>query len=212
MRILIADDESLIRMGLRRMLEEAGHQVVAAASDGRTAVRMARDLAPELAILDIKMPGWDGLEAARRIVAELPIPVIILTAYGQRELVQEATRAPVMAYLVKPVQEAELLATLEIAATRFSERLRMAEQAADMQETLEDLGAAPEPTASEESEPQEDPLAALGQQLDEARQEREQQQDDVIQRIAELDQEIAEQEKRVERAKADKEAAEAARQ
>jgi AmiR/NasT family two-component response regulator len=138
MRILIADDESLIRMGLRRMLEEAGHEVVAAAPDGRTAVRMARDLAPELAILDIKMPGWDGLEAARRIVAELPIPIVILTAYGQRELVEEATRAPVMAYLVKPVQEAELLATLEIAATRFAERLRMAEQAADSHKTLED--------------------------------------------------------------------------
>ena len=99
---------------------------------------MARDLAPELAILDIKMPGYDGLEAARRIVAELPIPVVILTAYGQRELVEEATRAPVMAYLVKPVQEAELMATLEIAATRFSERLRMAEQTADLHETLED--------------------------------------------------------------------------
>ena len=138
MRILIADDESLIRMGLRKMLEEAGHQVVAAAPDGRTAVRMARDLDPELAILDIKMPGYDGLEAARRIVTERPVPVILLTAYGQRELVQQATRAPVMAYLVKPVKEAELLATIEIAATRFAERLKMAEQTADLRETLED--------------------------------------------------------------------------
>jgi response regulator NasT len=135
---LIADDESLIRMGLRKMLEEAGHQVVAAAPDGRTAVRMARDLDPELAILDIKMPGYDGLEAARRIVTERPVPVILLTAYGQRELVQQATRAPVMAYLVKPVKEAELLATIEIAATRFAERLKMAEQTADLRETLED--------------------------------------------------------------------------
>ena len=138
MRILIADDESLIRMGLRKMLEEAGHQVVAAAPDGRTAVRMARDLDPELAILDIKMPGYDGLEAARRIVAECPVPVILLTAYGQRELIEQATRAPVMAYLVKPVKEAELLATIEIAATRFAERLKMAEQTADLRETLED--------------------------------------------------------------------------
>lgn len=138
MRILIADDESLIRMGLRKMLEEAGHEVVAAASDGRTAVRMAHDLDPELAILDVKMPGYDGLEAARRIVAERPIPVILLTAYGQRELVEKATRAPVMAYLVKPVQEAELLATIEIAATRFAERLKMAEETADLRRTLED--------------------------------------------------------------------------
>lgn len=136
MRILIADDESLIRMGLRKILEEAGHEVIAAAPDGRTAVRMAHDLAPELAILDVKMPGYDGLEAARRIVAERPIPVILLTAYGQRDLVEKATRAPVMAYLVKPVKEPELLATIEIAATRFAERLKMAEQTADLQETL----------------------------------------------------------------------------
>jgi AmiR/NasT family two-component response regulator len=138
MRILIADDESLIRLGLRRMLEEAGHQVIAAAPDGRTAVRMAHDLNPELAILDIKMPGYDGLEAARRMVAERPIPVILLTAYGQRDLVEQASRAPVMAYLVKPVKEPELLATIEIAATRFAERLKMAEQTADLQATLEE--------------------------------------------------------------------------
>lgn len=137
MRILIADDESLIRMGLRTMLEEGGHEVVAAAPDGRTAVRMAHDLDPELAILDVKMPGYDGLEAARHIVADRPIPVILLTAYGQRDLVEQATRAPVMAYLVKPVKEVELLATIEIAATRFAERLKMAEETADLRETLE---------------------------------------------------------------------------
>jgi AmiR/NasT family two-component response regulator len=137
LRILIADDESLIRMGLRKMLEQAGHQVIGAAPDGRTAVRLAHDLDPELAILDIKMPGYDGLEAARRIVAERPIPVIILTAYGQRDLVEEASRAPVMAYLVKPVKEAELMATLEIVATRFAERLRMVEETVNLRETLE---------------------------------------------------------------------------
>jgi AmiR/NasT family two-component response regulator len=138
MRILIADDESLIRLGLRRMLEEAGHEVVAAAPDGRTAVRMAGDLDPELAILDIKMPGYDGLEAARRIVAARPIPIILLTAYGQRDLVEQATHAPVMAYLVKPVKEPELLATIEVAATRFAERLKMAQETAHLQETLAD--------------------------------------------------------------------------
>ncbi len=137
MRILIADDESIIRMGLRKMLEEAGHEVVAAVPDGRTAVRLAHDLAPELAILDVKMPGYDGLETARRIVAEHPIPVILLTAYGQRELVERATRAPVMAYLVKPVKESELLATIEVAATRFAERLKMAGETAELRETLE---------------------------------------------------------------------------
>jgi response regulator NasT len=112
--------------------------VVAAAPDGRTAVRLAHDLNPELAILDVKMPGFDGLEVARRIVAEHPIPVVLLTAYGQRDLVEEATRAPVMAYLVKPVKEPELLATIEVAATRFAERLKMAQHTADLQETLVD--------------------------------------------------------------------------
>ena len=136
MRVLIADDESLIRMGLRKMLEEAGHEVIAAAPDGRTAVRMAHDLEPELAILDVKMPGYDGLEVARRIVAEHPIPVILLTAYGQRDLVDQAARAPVMAYLIKPVKEPELLATIRIAATRFAERLKMAKETEDMRETL----------------------------------------------------------------------------
>lgn len=138
MRILIADDESLIRMGLRRMLEEAGHEVVAAAPDGRTAVRMARDLDPELAILDVKMPGYDGLEAARRIFAERPIPIILLTAYGQRDLVEQAARAPVMAYLVKPVKEPELLATIQVASTRFAERLKMAAETADLRASLVD--------------------------------------------------------------------------
>lgn len=137
MRILIADDESLIRLGLRKMLKEAGHEVVAAAPDGRTAVRQARALAPDLAILDVKMPGYDGLEAARRIVAENPMPVILLTAFGQRDLVEQATRAPVMAYLVKPVKEAQLLAAIEIAATRFAERLKMAHETAALRDGLE---------------------------------------------------------------------------
>jgi AmiR/NasT family two-component response regulator len=136
MRILIADDESIIRMGLRKMLQEAGHEVITA-PDGRTAVRMARDLAPELAVLDVKMPGYDGLEAARRIVAHQPIPIILLTAYGQRDLVEQATRAPIMAYLVKPVKESELLATIEIAATRFAERLKMAQETAQLREDLD---------------------------------------------------------------------------
>jgi response regulator NasT len=122
-------------MGLRRMLEEAGHEVLVA-PDGRTAVRMARDLKPELAILDVKMPGFDGLEAARRIAREQPIPIVLLTAYGQPELVERAARAPVMAYLVKPVNEPELLATIEIASRRFAERLKMAEETADLRATL----------------------------------------------------------------------------
>jgi response regulator NasT len=83
------------------------------------------------------MPGYDGLEAARRIVEQHPIPVILLTAYGQRDLVEQATRAPVLAYLVKPIKEAELLATIEIAAVRFAERLKLAKETAELRESLE---------------------------------------------------------------------------
>ena len=136
MRILIADDESIIRLGLRKMLQEAGHEVITA-SDGRTAVRQARDLAPDLAVLDGKMPGYDGLEAARRIVSERPIPVILLTAYAQQDLVQRAARAPIMAYLLKPVKESELLASIEIASTRFAERLKMAQETAQLRQSLD---------------------------------------------------------------------------
>ncbi len=137
MRILIADDEAIIRMGLRRILEEAQHEVVAAAPDGRSAVRLAHDLAPDLAILDVKMPGYDGLEAARRIVADRPIPIILLTAYGERDLVARALRAPVMAYLVKPVKEAELLAAIEVAASRFAERLKLVQETVTLRANLE---------------------------------------------------------------------------
>ena len=99
LRILLAEDESIIRMGLRRILEEAGHRVVAA-PDGRTAVKLARQTGPDLAILDIKMPGLDGLEVARQIYARRPLPIVVLTAYGDRELVGQAAELPILAYLI----------------------------------------------------------------------------------------------------------------
>ena len=109
-RVLIAEDESIIRIGLCRILEDAGYQVVAA-PDGRTAVKLARQTGPDLVILDIKMPNLDGLETARRIYGHRPVPIVILTAYGDHELVREAADLPIMAYLIKPVNEKELLAT-----------------------------------------------------------------------------------------------------
>lgn len=136
LRILLAEDESIIRMGLRRILEEAGHRVVAA-PDGRTAVKLARQTGPDLAILDIKMPGLDGLEVARQIYARRPLPIVVLTAYGDRELVEQAAGLPILAYLIKPVDEQELLATLEVVTARFAEQQHLVQQANDLEERLE---------------------------------------------------------------------------
>lgn len=135
LRILLAEDESIIRIGLCRILEEAGHRVVAA-PDGRTAVKLAAQTGPDLAILDIKMPGMDGLEAARTIYRRRPMPIVLLTAYGDQELVEQAASLPIMAYLVKPVDERELLATLEVVTARFEEQQQVLRQAAELEQRL----------------------------------------------------------------------------
>jgi response regulator NasT len=136
MRILIADDEAVIRMGLRTMLEDKGHRVVAAATDGASAVQMARTEKPDVILLDIKMPGMDGLEAARKIMQERPTPIVMLTAFSQRELVAEAREASVFGYLVKPVKEDLLDATLDLAVTRFKEWQKLQKQAHDLSASL----------------------------------------------------------------------------
>jgi AmiR/NasT family two-component response regulator len=136
LRVLLAEDESIIRLGLRRILEEAGHQVVAA-PDGRTAVKLARQTRPDLALLDIKMPGLDGLEAAREIYIQRPLPIVLLTAYGDQELVERAAGLPILAYLIKPVNERELLATLEVVTARFEEQQWLVQQATELEEQLE---------------------------------------------------------------------------
>jgi AmiR/NasT family two-component response regulator len=135
LRVLIAEDESIIRIGLCRILEDAGYQVVTA-PDGRTAVKLARQTGPDLVILDIKMPNLDGLEAARRIYDHRPVPIVILTAYGDQELVQEAADLPIMAYLIKPVNERELLATAEIVTARFDEQQQVIQRAAQLENKL----------------------------------------------------------------------------
>ncbi len=136
MRVLIADDEALIRMGLRTMLEEKGHKVVGAAADGATALHMARTAKPDVILLDIKMPGLDGLEAARRIMRERPTPIVMLTAFSQRELVEQAKDAAVFGYLVKPVKEALLDATLDLAVTRFKEWQKLQKEMRDLEKSL----------------------------------------------------------------------------
>ena len=120
-RVLIAEDEALIRLDLAEMLVEEGYEVVGEAGDGETAVRLAEELKPDLVILDIKMPIMDGLAAAERIAGARIAPVIILTAFSQRDLVERARAAGAMAYLVKPFQKSDLVPAVEIALSRYSE-------------------------------------------------------------------------------------------
>src|SRR3954454_8705218 len=131
-RVLVAEDEALIRLDLREMLEEEGYDVCGEAGDGETAVRMAEELRPELVILDVKMPVLDGIAAAERIARARIAPVVILTAFSQRDLVEKAREAGAMAYLVKPFQKKDLLPTIEMALSRFSELHALEAQIADL--------------------------------------------------------------------------------
>jgi AmiR/NasT family two-component response regulator len=121
MKILIAEDETIIRMDLRALLEGAGFEVCAEAKDGEEAVELARSAEPDLAVLDVKMPRLDGIEAARRILDERPIPIVMVTAYGEQELVTRAVEAGVFGYLVKPFRESDLLPAIETARARHAE-------------------------------------------------------------------------------------------
>ncbi len=135
MRILIADDESIIRLGLKSMLQRMGHEVIAAVN-GREALRMAEHHRPEFAILDIKMPYTDGLQAARILSQQRPLPIILLTAFSETELVEKATDLPVHGYLVKPVSEGELAAAIAVARKRFAEAQALVARADELAETL----------------------------------------------------------------------------
>jgi AmiR/NasT family two-component response regulator len=136
LRILIAEDETIIRLDLRDVLERAGHEVCAEARDGEEAVALAHAEHPELAILDVKMPRLDGIEAARRILAERPIPIVMLTAYGQEELVARAVEAGVFGYLVKPFRETDLLPAIQTARARHAELEAMRDEAESLSEAL----------------------------------------------------------------------------
>jgi len=136
MRVLIADDEAIIRLGLGEMLEDLGHTVVGSVGDGDAAVQMARESRPDLVILDIKMPGMSGLDAAEAITSEHPVPVIILSAYSDRALVEQAAGLAVQGYLVKPVRPADLEPTLQLAANRFEQWQTLRQEAADLREAM----------------------------------------------------------------------------
>ena len=117
LRVLIADDESLRVLSLKGQLESLGHKVVAEASNGNEAVNLARELRPDIALLDIKMPELDGIEAAKKITQERPIPIILLTAFSEKELAERAAEANVAAYLMKPVSEQDLLPAIALAVS-----------------------------------------------------------------------------------------------
>lgn len=129
--VLLVDDEALIRMGMRAMLQDLGYRVVGEAADGEEAVEKVAALDPDVVIMDIKMPGMDGLEATRRIMAEHPVPIIVLTAYNQRSLVEEAADAGVLAYLMKPVRESDIGPAIEVARARFAELIWLRRASAD---------------------------------------------------------------------------------
>jgi response regulator NasT len=137
LRIVIADDEAVIRMGLRTMLEEKGYRVVGEAGDGTRALDLVEKVRPDLVFVDIKMPGLDGLAVAETLARTQKVPVILLTAYGERNMVDRARRAGVMGYLMKPLREADLVPAIEVALARFRDLRSLAEEITDLEETLE---------------------------------------------------------------------------
>lgn len=136
-RVLVAEDEALIRLDLVEMLREEGYEVVGQASDGADATRLAEDLRPDLVILDIKMPKVDGIDAASTIAGNRTAPVVILTAFSQRDLVERARDAGAMAYLVKPFTKTDLVPAVELAMSRFAELRTLEEEVAGLNERLE---------------------------------------------------------------------------
>jgi response regulator NasT len=136
-RVLIAEDEALIRLDLREMLVEEGYDVCGEAGDGEEAVKLAEELRPDLVIMDIKMPIMDGLAAAERIAGARIAAVVILTAFSQRDLVERARAAGAMAYLVKPFQKSDLVPAIEIALSRFAEMQALESEVAGLTERLE---------------------------------------------------------------------------
>lgn len=135
-RVVIAEDEAIIRLDLRETLEEEGYEVVGETGRGDEAVRLVKELEPDIAILDIKMPGLDGLSAAREITGEGRAAVLILTAFSQRDLIERARDAGAMAYLVKPYQKVDLFPALELALARFSELRALHQQATSLEDQL----------------------------------------------------------------------------
>ena len=137
-RVVIAEDEAIIRLDLKETLQEEGYEVVGETGRGDEAVDLVRDLDPDLAILDIKMPGMDGLTAARHIAGERRAAILILTAFSQRDLIEQARDAGALAYLVKPFQTSEIIPAIEVALGRFHEMKALEEEVSNLQDVVED--------------------------------------------------------------------------
>jgi len=135
MRVLVADDEGIIRMGLKTMLQDLGHEVITALN-GREAIQMAQRHNPDLAILDIKMPYTDGLQATKTISRINPMPILMLTAYSQRDLIEQAADLPVQGYLIKPIKREELDASITIAVKRFIDMRLLQERVEKLEQSL----------------------------------------------------------------------------
>ena len=136
-RVIIADDESIIRADLKEMLTNLNYLVVGEVGDGQSAVNLSRELRPDVVLMDIKMPNMDGIDAAKILTEEQIAPVVLLTAYGQKELVDRAKEAGVVGYLVKPFRETDLLPAIEVALSRFSEFKTVRQEVDDLQNALE---------------------------------------------------------------------------
>lgn len=137
LRVLVVEDEALIRLDLTEMLTEEGYVIAGEAGDGELAVELARDLRPDLVIMDVKMPKMDGIEAAGAIVGERIAPVVMLTAFSQRDLIEQARDAGAMAYLVKPFARHELVPAIELAVSRFAEKRALEDEVATLTDRLE---------------------------------------------------------------------------
>lgn len=137
LRVLIVEDEGIVAAGLKGQLEDIGHQVVGLAKDGQEAVGLASNLHPDLIIMDIRIPGMDGIEASRRILAQTAIPIVLLTAYADEDFVRRAGEAGTMAYLLKPVGGAHLRSTIEVALARFKELDALRQEVTDLREALD---------------------------------------------------------------------------
>ncbi len=136
-RVIIADDESIIRMDLREMLTNLGYLVIGEVGDGRSAVNLARELRPDVVVMDIKMPDMDGIDAAKILTEERISPVLLLTAYSQQELIERAKDAGVVGYIVKPFRESDLAPAIEVAVARFAEFRALEKEVGDLKLALE---------------------------------------------------------------------------
>lgn len=137
LRVIVAEDETIIRLDLKERLEASGHQVVGEAGDGESAVRMARELRPDLVVMDIKMPGLDGIEAARALTAEHIAPVVLVTAHGERDLVERASDVGVIGYVLKPLRDRDLESAIAVAISRYGEFEAVSRDVESLTEQLE---------------------------------------------------------------------------